>query len=219
MIRLCVFDLDGTLSNTLRSLHYFCNEALKQCNFPTVDDIHKIQYMVGNGVHTLLERLLTESIGNYTQEQYDLLFATYGELYRADPLYLVKEYDGTRELLTELHRRGVKLAVLSNKPDALTKRVAAALYPEIPFDLCRGQIDGFPKKPAPDGLWKVLETLTISKEETLYIGDSDVDMKTGTRAGVRTIGVTWGFRTAEELRASGAVDLIDHPNELLSFLK
>lgn len=218
MIRLCIFDLDGTLSNTLDSLYSFCNTALAQCGFPLVEDRHAIQYMVGSGVHTLLRRLLTASLGDYTEEQYDQLLTVYSGLYAADPMHLVKEYDGVRDLLFALHEKGVALAVFSNKPDAMAKRVVASLYPEIPFAQCRGQIDGFPKKPAPDGALQILKDVGVSPAECLYIGDSDVDMHTGKNAGLQTIGVTWGFRTAEELRAAGGDQLIDQPEELLQFV-
>lgn len=219
MIRLCIFDLDGTLSNTLDSLYSFCNTALEQCGFPKVEDRLAIQYMVGNGVHTLLERLLAASLGEeYTREQYDRLFAVYSKLYAKNPMHLVREYDGVRSLLQTLHANGIALAVFSNKPDAMTKQVVASLYPETPFAVCRGQIDGFPKKPAPDGALQIVKTVGVRPEECLYIGDSDVDIRTGHNAGLQTIGVTWGFRTAEELRAAGGELLIDHPDELLDYL-
>ena len=215
---LCIFDLDGTLSNTLRSLHSFCSSALKECGFPPVDDIRKIQYMVGNGVHLLLERLLKESLGSFTREQYDRLFSVYNRLYAEDPMHLVTEYDGVADLLQTLTEQNIPLAVLSNKPDAMTKQVAARLYPQIPFAVCRGQVDGFPKKPAPDGVFWILEQLHIPKERAVYIGDSEVDMQTGQNAGVFTVGVTWGFRTAEELDAAGCRCRINRPSELLSVL-
>lgn len=218
MIRLCIFDLDGTLSNTLQSLYSFCNTALRHCGFPLVEDLHKIQYMVGNGVHLLLERLLTASLGDYTQAQYDQLFTAYNALYAADPLHLVTEYDGVRKVLHTLSKKGIQLAVLSNKPDDMTKRVVDTLYGEIPFAVRRGQRDAFPKKPAPDGLWAILEELDCPKEDCLYIGDSDVDIQTGRNSGVATVGVTWGFRTPEELRAAGCTTLIDRPEQLLNLI-
>lgn len=220
MTQLCIFDLDGTISNTLRSLHYFCTTALAQCGFPPVEDEDAIRRMVGSGARTLIKRLITASLGeDHTEEQYELLFKTYSELNAADPMKLVTEYDGVRDLLSALQERDVLLAVLSNKNDALTKRVVAALYPEIRFAVVRGQREGFPKKPAPDGVWAILDELHLAKETALYIGDSDVDMKTGKNAGLRTIGVTWGFRTPEELLAIGCDGLIDHPSELLEIIK
>lgn len=219
MTRLCIFDLDGTISNTLRSLQYFCSEALAQCGFPAVADEDTVRRMVGSGARTLIKRLITASLGeNHTEEQYELLFRTYSEMNAADPMKLVTEYDGVRSLLENLQAQGIQLAVLSNKNDALTKRVVAALYPEIEFSVVRGQREGFPKKPAPDGVWAILEALKVEKEDALYIGDSDVDMNTGRNAGLRTIGVTWGFRTPEELLAIGCDGLIDHPEELLELI-
>lgn len=219
MIRLCIFDLDGTISNTLRSLHYFCSAALEQCGFPPVEDEDAVRRMVGSGARTLIKRLITASLGeDHTEEQYEQLFKTYSELNAADPMKLVTEYDGMRDLLSTLQEQGILLAVLSNKNDALTKRVVAALYPEIRFAAARGQMEGFPKKPAPDGVFAILDALSVRREEALYIGDSDVDMNTGRNAGLRTIGVTWGFRTPEELLAIGCDGLIDHPSELLDII-
>ena len=219
MKSLCIFDLDGTLSNTLRSLHFFCNSALKECGFPLVEDIRKTQYMVGNGVYVLLRRLLTESLGSYTQEQYDRLFSVYSRLYAEDPMHLVKEYDGVSDLLEALLKEGIRLAVLSNKPNDMTKQVVSRLYPQIPFALCRGQVDGFPKKPAPDGVFWILEHLRIPKEDAVYIGDSEVDIQTGKNAGLFTVGVTWGFRTKAELKAVGCRCMIDRPMDLLPVLE
>lgn len=219
MTRLCIFDLDGTISNTLRSLQYFCSEALAQCGFPAVADEDTVRRMVGSGARTLIKRLITVSLGeDHAEEQYELLFKTYSELNAADPMKLVTEYDGVRDLLAVLQEKGILLAVLSNKNDTLTKRVVAALYPEIHFSVVRGQREGFPKKPAPDGVWAILDEVNVAKEEALYIGDSDVDMNTGRNAGLRTIGVTWGFRSPEELLAIGCDGLIDHPSELLKII-
>lgn len=219
MIRLCIFDLDGTISNTLHSLHYFCSVALEQCGFPPVTEENAIRRMVGSGARTLIKRLITASLGeNHTEAQYEELFRTYSELNAANPMKMVTEYDGVRDLLTTLQENGILLAVLSNKIDSLTNQVVTALYPEIQFAVIRGQIEGFPKKPAPDGVWAILDTLGVKKEEALYIGDSDIDMQTGKNAGLKTIGVTWGFRTPEELLAIGCDGLIQHPRELLSIL-
>lgn len=217
-MQLCIFDLDGTLSNTLRSLTHYCSTALRHCGFPVIDDPKQIQYMVGSGVKILLQRLITASLGSYTQEQYDLLYETYGKLYAEDPMYLVEEYPGVRNTLQALADAGVTLAVLSNKPDAMTKAVVANLYPEIPFALCRGQVEGFPKKPAPDGALYLAEQLGADPKETFYIGDSDVDVKTGLAAQMKMIGVLWGFRTKEELTAAGCTCFVEEPAELLDLI-
>ena len=142
----------------------------------------------------------------------------YGRIFDENCTYHVTPCEGVPEMLYKLKKQGVKLAVLSNKPDDMTKRVVDTLYGEIPFAVRRGQRDGFPKKPAPDGLWAILEELDCPKEDCLYIGDSDVDIQTGRNSGVATVGVTWGFRTPEELRAAGCTTLIDRPEQLLNLI-
>ena len=218
MIRLCIFDLDGTLSNTLQSLYSFCNTALRHCGFPLVEDLHKIQYMVGNGVHLLLERLLTASLGDYTQAQYDQLFTAYNALYAADPLHLVTEYDGVRKVLHTLSKKGIQLAVLSNKPHCQAVKAVHAIYGEKLFDWVQGQKDEIPRKPDPAGVFYVAKKLGVDYKECLYVGDSEVDVVTGKNAGVKTIAVTWGFRTKEELMIAGVQYMIDKAEKLQEYL-
>lgn len=220
MIRLCIFDLDGTLSNTLESLTYYCNTALEQCGFPNGIHPNEIRYMVGNGVGMLLKQLITVSLGEaYTEEQFQSLQQTYNHLYAADPMKFVSEYDGVRALLHQLQKKKIQLAVLSNKPDAMTKQVVASLYPEVTFAQCCGQLETIPRKPAPDGALKILNQLAVPAEECLYIGDSDVDMLTGKNAGIRTIGVTWGFREEQELRLAGGDFFVHTPKEILKIIE
>ena len=219
MIRLCIFDLDGTLSNTLDSLYYYCNAALRRCGFPPVEDKDAVRYMVGRGISALLRDLIRSSLGDsFTEEQLALLQETYESLYSTDPMHLVTEYDGVRSMLHALQEDGVMLAVFSNKPDAMTKEVVRSLYPEISFSICLGKCDAFPRKPAPDGALWIMEQLGVEKAETLYIGDSETDMETGRNAGLQTVGVTWGFRSAEELRQSGGRQIVDAPAEILAIV-
>ena len=132
-------------------------------------------------------------------------------------MHLVKEYDGIWELLDQLQRRKILLAVLSNKPDKVAKQVVAQLFAGIPFARCYGQRPGVERKPSPQGAQLIAQELGIPVIQCLYVGDTDVDMKTGKSAGMTTIGVAWGFREEEELWKNGADDVIAHPLELLDY--
>ena len=132
--------------------------------------------------------------------------------------YHVTPYEGIPEMLKALKDKGIHLAVLSNKPDRQTVKVVKAIFGEELFDYAQGQKEGIRRKPEPDGVWYLMEQMHVSKEECLYIGDSEVDAATGRNAGLKTIGVLWGFRDRKTLETAGADDLIDRPDELLQFV-
>ena len=142
----------------------------------------------------------------------------YGRIFDENCTYHVTPYDGIEELLKTLKAQGVKLAVLSNKPHRQTVKVVREIFGEDVFDCAWGQQEGIQRKPDPEAVFKILEKLGGTKEECLYIGDSEVDVKTGHNAGVRTISAAWGFRTEEELKAAGAEVIIREPLELLQFV-
>ena len=212
----CIFDLDGTLCDSVESIACSANHALRDFGMKEAT-IEEYKVFVGDGVDTLIRRLLRFG-GDEACEGFEKVRDRYMEYFKEGCLYNVKPYPGIVATLKELKKQGAKIAVLSNKPDDMTKRVVDTLYGEIPFAVRRGQRDGFPKKPAPDGLWAILEELDCPKEDCLYIGDSDVDIQTGRNSGVATVGVTWGFRTPEELRAAGCTTLIDRPEQLLNLI-
>ena len=211
-----IFDLDGTLSDSIHSIKYCADRALKPLGFgPFTEEDYK--YFVGDGAANLIRRALAaggDKDGLYFQETFD----RYKELFAVDCMYEVKPYDGIKELLNALKERGIKLAVLSNKPHAETIRVIESLFGEDVFDILHGQIEGVPIKPDPAGVFRIMEQLSLEPGEILYLGDTATDMKTGKGAGLFTIGALWGFRKREELEENHADAIIGHPLEMLNYI-
>ena len=211
MFKACIFDLDGTLANTLESIAYFGNTALSTVGLAPIE-VENYRIFVGNGRDKLIHRMLAYYDAD-TQENFDAVGKYYDDLYEKDPAYLVTYYDGTKELLSELKALGLKLAILSNKPDDMAKAVAKALYGDV-FEIVQGQLADVPKKPDPTAVFDIMARMGVSKEETLYIGDSGVDMETGSNASLVTAGVTWGFRGEDELTECGAVHIAHDASQL-----
>lgn len=211
MIRLCIFDMDGTIVDSLQSIAWFANQTLLRHGlspFPVED----YKQMVGNGAALLIERALRRN--GTTMDAHPDVLPEYVQSYDAEPLYLAAPYDGVPEMLAALRSMGCRLAVLSNKPHNTTCSIAKALFGDM-LDACLGARDGVPLKPAPDGVFELLAQLNVAPEECLYIGDTGTDMKTAVNAGLYAVGVSWGFRDVRELVASGADVVIHHPMELV----
>ena len=214
--KLVIFDLDGTLSDSIHSIKYCTDRALEPLGMgPFSEEDYK--YFVGDGAANLIKRALTAA-GDVENVHFEDAFARYKELFAVDCMYEVKPYDGIVELLDALKERGVKLAVLSNKPHAETIRVIEYLFGKDVFDVLHGQIEGVPIKPDPAGAFRIMEQMRVTAEEVLYLGDTATDMKTGKGAGLFTIGALWGFRKREELEESHADAIIGHPMELLEYV-
>ncbi len=215
MIKACVFDMDGTVSDTIESIRFFGNNALKKYGLKghTADD-YKI--MVGNGAAILVRRMV-EKNGCTDEEVYQKVLKEYNETYDNDFLYLTKPYDGIIELLDALRERGILTAVLSNKPHSTTLKVADALFGDR-FDVVFGQREGKPIKPDPTVLKEILADWGIDPQECMYLGDTGTDMKTGKGGGAFTVGVLWGFRSEQELRENGADVIISMPQQALELL-
>ncbi len=211
-----IFDMDGTVADTLRSIAGFGNAALTAHGFPAVP-VERYKQLVGNGRDLLIRRMLAESGRPFTETDYAAVGGTYDALYAEDPAKLVAPYPGIPELLRALRARGVKTAVLSNKPDDMTQAIAALLFPGC-FDAVQGQIAGVPKKPDPTAALALCAFLGARPETTLYVGDSGVDMQTGKNAGFETVGVLWGFRGEAELKENGAVHLVRSAAEILDII-
>ncbi len=215
MYQACIFDLDGTLSDTLESIAYYSNAALKQCGYDTIppSDYRRI---VGDGADMQMHRMLNALCGegNYTEEDIKTLRSVYDALYTSDPLYLAKPYPGMAETLSLLKQSGLKTAVLSNKPDEWVQPIVRGLYPAGSFDLCIGQRPELRRKPAPDGALLIAREFGVEPADCLYVGDTNTDMKTGAAAGMETVGVLWGFRGRRELEENHARHIIDKPEEL-----
>ena len=215
-MKACIFDLDGTLTNTLESMTYSVNLTLKEMGLSQITK-DQCRMFVGNGARVLIEESLKVS-GDPKASRIEEGMKIYGRIFDQNCTYHVTLYEGIPEMLKALKDRGIHLAVLSNKPDRQTVKVVKEIFGDNIFDYAQGQKDGIRRKPAPDGVWYLMEQMQVSKEECLYIGDSEVDAATGKNAGLKTIGVLWGFRDRKTLETAGADDLIDRPDELLQFV-
>ena len=213
MVRAVLFDLDGTLTNTLEDIADAMNRSLRLHGLPEWP-LDAYRYLVGDGAKKLAERAVRDrqELALSVQQEYQ---AYYQEHTRVK----TQPYDGVPEMLRAMQDKGLKLAVFSNKPDADTKNVVAHFFPDIPWAAVRGQIEGVPVKPDPTGALAVAEALQIPPAEFLYLGDTATDMHCAVNAGMLPIGALWGFRTAEELQSSGARQLVQHPMDVLSCLE
>lgn len=215
-MKACIFDLDGTLTNTLESMTYSVNLTLKEMGLSQITK-DQCRMFVGNGARVLIEESLKVS-GDPKASRIEEGMKIYGRIFDQNCTYHVTPYEGIPEMLKALKDRGIHLAVLSNKPDRQTVKVVKEIFGDNIFDYAQGQKDGIRRKPAPDGVWYLMEQMQVSKEECLYIGDSEVDAETGKNAGLKTIGVLWGFRDRKTLETAGADHLIERPEELLQFV-
>ncbi len=214
MKRLVIFDLDGTLTNTLKSIQKSANMALEAYGFAPYE-VDRYRYFVGNGSAELIRQCLMHD-GDTQLAHFDEVMSKYEEVFEKYCMYEVKPYDGILELLSVLKERGFLLAVNSNKPQAQTEDVIKSVFGEDMFDVVVGQVDDRPRKPAPDGVQFILSKLGVTKEEAVYLGDTSIDMQTGKSAGVFTVGALWGFRDREELEENHADAIIASPEELLT---
>ena len=211
-MNVCIFDLDGTLTDTLASLTYSVNETLKEMGLSPIT-AEQCRSFVGNGARVLIEKALA-AVGLPDKSRLEEGMEIYGRIFDANCTYLVTPYEGVRDMLVEMKEQGMKLGVLSNKPHRQTVKVVREIFGEGMFDCVQGQQEGIARKPDPEGVYRLMDALKVSKEECLYVGDSEVDIQTGKNAGVRTIGVAWGFRSRETLKAAGAETIIETPREL-----
>lgn len=210
-----LFDLDGTLLDTLEDLGNAMNRVLAKRGFPG-HNLDAYRFFIGDGETMLVTRALPEEIRN--EDTIRTCLEAFRNDYSRSWNVRTKAYDGVPEMLDALAAHGLKMAVLSNKPDDFTKQNVAALLPHWTFDVVLGQRDGVPPKPDPTSALQVAQRLNVTSAEFLYLGDSAVDMKTATASGMFPVGVLWGFRSAEELKASGARVLIRRPLEILDVL-
>lgn len=211
----CVFDLDGTLVNSLSDLANCCNEALDLHSLPT-HPCKAYKLFVGSGIKNLIKRAMGEHSADI--ELFTSVYKAFNLLYEEKCLENTLPYDGIPEALKELKENGVKVSVLSNKADEFARRITDDLFTENTFDIVRGKLDCFPIKPEPDSLNAMLTELNCSKNRCLYIGDSNVDVMTADNAEVSFCGVEWGFRGAEELRNAGAQVIVHKPKDIVNLV-
>lgn len=215
MKKLVIFDLDGTLLNTIADLAHSTNYALNKLGYPT-HEIEKYNFMVGNGIDKLFERALPEeekSKENVLRVRKE--FVPYYDIHNADDS---RPYPGIPELLSYLQDADVQIAVASNKYQAATQKLVDHYFPEIHFTAVFGQREGVKVKPDPIIVSDILEVAKVAKEEVLYVGDSGVDMQTAANAGVTACGVTWGFRPRTELEEFNPSHIADTAEEIKSLI-
>lgn len=216
MKRLIVFDLDGTLLNTIEDLAASTNYALAQCGYPA-HDVDEYRYFVGNGIDKLFERALPSEVRS--AEEVARMRSFFLPYYDAHNAVHTKPYAGIVELLGCLQAERVAMAVVSNKYQAATVKLIATYFPDIHFVAVLGQRQGVAKKPAPSAVNEVLSLSGTARRDALYVGDSGVDMETARNAGIESVGVTWGFRPEEELRQAGANHVVHTPALLWQCVK
>ena len=216
MVKLCVFDLDGTLLDTLKNIAGNLNQALETLGiqpFP-LDDYRSF---VGNGAKKLVISALSAR-GLDVETWYPRVFPIFAEFYEKAPDKDVTVYEGMLPLLTALRAKGILCAVNTNKPDGAAQSTVSKFFPADAFATVLGAGEEIALKPSADGVRLLMKRYGVKAEETVFVGDSDVDMQTACNAGVRGFGATWGFRTPEELMGAGATALLLHPTDLLAYL-
>ena len=216
MTKLIIFDLDGTLIDTRTDIANACNHALEQCGFPQ-RDIKEYNMLVGRGIDNLFRGAMPASEVN--EENVARMRSLFVPYYNEHGCDWTRPYDGIMDILEVLKDKGLHFAVASNKYQEGTQSLVEKFFGKYDFVKILGQREGRPIKPDPQIVEEAMEGVPgIRKDEVIYVGDSNVDMETGINAGVRTIGVTWGFRTREELQAYSPHALIDHPMQIVEFI-
>lgn len=215
MIDTVIFDLDGTLLNTLEDLTDSVNASLNEYGFKG-HTLEEVKSYVGNGLGKLIERAIPGGIEN---EHYNQVLSFMKDYYSKNCLNKTKPYDGVLELIDQLNKKGIKTAIVSNKPDPEVKELAKVFFKGIAPDFAVGESEKIKRKPSPDAVNDIISRLGSKKENTIYVGDSDVDFNTAKNAGVECISVTWGFKTREFLVELGAKHFADTPAEILNYLK
>ena len=216
MYKCCIFDLDGTLLNTVKALQKATNLTMEKFGLGPLSE-EQIKSIVGDGYKMQMERAL-KLCGDRDLIHYKEALPAYMEIFGQHCMYQDRPYEGILELLQAIKEKGMKTAVCSNKPHAQTVENIQGIFGKDAFDLIRGQQENIPKKPDPAGICLIMEELGVKAEECLYFGDTGTDMETGKNAGLDTAGVLWGFRTQEELEAYSPKYLIKTPEEAVRIL-
>ncbi len=214
MLKSIIFDMDGTILDTIQDLTTSVNFALKKYDLP-LKSISEVKLAVGSGAKELIRRVIKNG---YDNPMFEEIYQTYQTYYDAHRMVKTAPYPDILALLRQLKYDGYKLAVVSNKHDYLVKTLNDQLFEGL-FEVAVGETKERPLKPAPDVIYDVLNMLNITVEEAVFVGDSNVDIITAKNAGMTSIGVTWGFRGYEELKDEGATYIIDKPLQLLDTIK
>lgn len=215
MIKLCVFDLDGTTVNSLNSIAYFANETLKRFGLEPFS-VDEYRTLAGGGAKKLIRNLVNTTGAD--EALYEPMLEDWVTSYDNDFLYLTEPYDGVSEMLRALRERGIHTAIVTNKHGPTGKKICDTLFGTDGslLEVCVSAYPGMVLKPAPDEIWKLMERYGVDKSECMYCGDHTIDMVTGKAAGVLTVGVTWGFHTKEALTEAGADAIAEHPSDIVA---
>lgn len=216
MIKAVIFDLDGTLVNSLNDLAVSTNYSLKQHGFDTYP-VEDYKYLIGDGMVKLIERAIPKDSLN--DETFKSVFDCFMAHYRENFLVKTVAYDGIKEALNTLSLMGLKLAVVSNKADDMAKRVVFSIFGEGVFDAVSGKREGYPTKPDPTLTLEIIGDLGVKPQECVFVGDSGMDTATAVNAGCYPLGVLWGFRSKAELLENGARSLANKPSEIIEIIK
>lgn len=212
MYKCCIFDLDGTLLDTLTAISYTCNLTLENFGLEPIER-ERYKFLVGDGAGKLIERALLER-GDQELAQYEAALALYQKNFAKHCMYEVKPYDGIVELLEYLKAEGVKITVLSNKPHLRAIENIESVFGKGYFDYIQGEKEDVRRKPDPSGVFQIMNHFGLNREDCLYIGDTNTDMETGRNAGLDTVGVTWGFRPETELQSFAPAYIAHHPSDI-----
>ena len=210
-----IFDLDGTLLDTLEDIADAANRVLVDKGFPS-HSVDAYRYFVGDGIRILMSRVLPEE--KRDDETIEECVKSFREEYDHNWNVKTRPYEGIPEMLDEMTARGLKLAVLSNKPDDFTKKCVAELLGKWNFEVVLGYHSQIPPKPDSSGAFQIVEQMDVQPEHILYLGDTDIDMKTAVAGGMFPVGALWGFRSLEELKNGGAREVIERPQDILGLL-
>lgn len=211
--KIAIFDLDGTILNTLDDLADSLNVVLQKFQMP-LHTYEQVRFMVGNGIPKLIERAIPDGV---TNPKYQEVLSEYIKYYEKHCAQKTAPYDGILELLSQMKHHGMKIAVNTNKVSQAAEELCNYYFPFV-FDYVCGSSPQTPVKPAPDGVFKILNHLNMRKEDAVYIGDSDVDIQTGKNSGIDVISVAWGFRGKDFLLQNGAEKIVQNTQELLEMI-
>ena len=213
-LKAVIFDLDGTLIDSIKDLADSMNTVLKRLGYPR-HETEAYKHMVGDGVRSLVERALLDTA--HDEATVELCLDKFKEEYKTRWADKTRPYEGIPDLLNRLEARNIRMNILSNKLDHFTKLTVSRFFPRHAFDFVLGAVPSIPKKPDPAGALLIAQKIGVSPQQFLFLGDTKTDMMTAVAAGMFPVGALWGFRAEKELRESGASEVIAHPSELLPF--
>jgi len=214
--KLCIFDLDGTTADSVGAIAHTANQCLELYGLKA-NPVEDYKMFAGEGQYELIKRAL-KAAGDNELKLYEQVMPKYIELFKTGCIYNVKSYPGVIEMLKEMKQKEIKLAILSNKQNDNTVNVVEKIFGKGFFDVILGQKDTHNRKPSPEGAFILMKEFKVESGECLYVGDTATDIETGINAGLDTVGVTWGFRTREELIFAKAKYIVDEPKEILKLL-